>query len=999
MKTTFQKIIVTGLLLSASAAISQTPPPTPQGFITGKAFTGITGTAVANLTNATKFPDSADTEMFLPYFEWNATGDIFTQAGNWADNYGTQIRGYFYPPASGDYVFYLAADDNASLYLSTNSNPANKKLIAQETSYSGVREYLSSANSTVASKDSSQFAATEWPIKDPSLGGAKITLQANQPYYIEALAKDGTGGDHLSAAVMDPNFAIDSSLPIPGQYLSSDRTLGPVSIVTQPQSQSVPERGTATFRVQADGTPPYSYQWRKNGTDITDATNQIYSVASATVGDNDAKFSAFVTGAQGTSTSAEATLTVVPDTNSPALLGAKGSASLTEVALNFSEALAPASATATANYTITNSSGILTVTAASLSPDGRVVTLTTAPQTLGTKYTVWAQNIQDTAAAPNTLPRSKAVFFPTGKLLEMNGMIVFEAESYDRNTDGLWVPDTSRGTPSGGISMVVPNGAGGNEAGTQIEFDVEFANAATYYVWYRASSADGNDDSSWFWLDGARPVERSTGNQASMTGFSGQADFVWRSDAQDAPDPFTVDIPSVGAHVVGVGRREDGAYMDKFIITTNSAYTPTGFGPAETRQGAPPPPTVTLTSPTAGQVSPAGSDIVLSATASGSMGLEITRVGFLANGTAVGEATNSPFTFTWQDVPEGIYAITAVAADEIRGTATSSAVVLEVEKPQSPSSAKIAWVSFHSADGTPSSAAATAGFTNASDVGYTRLLADNGHQVTRVVTSGSPNATLLNAFDLVIISRSVPSGDYQDPPETLGWNSLTAPTMIMGGYVIRNSRLGFTTGGTIPDTAGAVKLTVTDTNHPIFAGVALDSAGTMVNTYADLVYHNNVVQRGISVNTDPVAGDGAVLATVGTIGDPAADGMIIGEWQAGAIMGNTAGDVLGGHRLVFLTGSRENNGLTSEGAGIYDLGPDGAKMFLNAVNYMAGTVPAPERPALSATRTPTGLSITYEGTLESATTLTGPWNNVPNATSPYTVTNPSAGQQFYRAKR
>ncbi len=109
-------------------------------------------------------------------------------------------------------------------------------------------------------------------------------------------------------------------------------------------------------------------------------------------------------------------------------------------------------------------------------------------------------------------------------------------------------------------------------------------------------------------------------------------------------------------------------------------------------------------------------------------------------------------------MPEGIYAITAVAADEIRGTATSSAVVLEVEKPQSPSSAKIAWVSFHSADGTPSSAAATAGFTNASDVGYTRLLADNGHQVTRVVTSGSPNATLLNAFDLVIISRSVPSG-------------------------------------------------------------------------------------------------------------------------------------------------------------------------------------------------------------------------------------------------
>jgi len=502
MKTTFQRIIVTGLLLSASAAISQTPPPTPQGFITGKAFTGITGTAVANLTNAAKFPDSADTEMFLPYFEWNATGDIFTQAGNWADNYGTQIRGYFYPPASGDYVFYLAADDNASLYLSTNSNPANKKLIAQETSYSGVREYLSSANSTVASKDSSQFAATEWPIKDPSLGGAKITLQANQPYYIEALAKDGTGGDHLSAAVMDPNFAIDSSLPIPGQYLSSDRTLGPVSIVTQPQSQSVPERGTATFRVQADGTPPYSYQWRKNGTDITDATNQIYSVASATVSDNDAKFSAFVTGAQGTATSAEATLTVVPDTNAPALLGAKGSASLTEVALNFSEALAPASATATANYTITNSSGILTVTAASLSPDGRVVTLTTAPQTLGTKYTVWAQSIQDTAAAPTRF-QEQGCFLPNRQITRDERMIVFEAESYDRNTDGLWVPDLPgeliRRYFDGGS-----NGAGAMKRHTD-RGRRRVCERGDLLRLVPASSADGNDDSSWFWLDGARP--------------------------------------------------------------------------------------------------------------------------------------------------------------------------------------------------------------------------------------------------------------------------------------------------------------------------------------------------------------------------------------------------------------------------------------------------------------------------------------------------------------
>ena len=136
--------------------------------------------------------------------------------------------------------------------------------------------------------------------------------------------------------------------------------------------------------------------------------------------------------------------------------------------------------------------------------------------------------------------------------------------------------------------MVNPNGAGGSESATQLEYDVDFAQVATYKVWYRASADNGNDDSAWFWLDGARPAERATGNMASMTGFQPQSDFVWRSDAQDPPDPFTVDIATAGPHVVGLARREDGAFFDKFIITTDTAFTPTGFGPPETRPPAAP---------------------------------------------------------------------------------------------------------------------------------------------------------------------------------------------------------------------------------------------------------------------------------------------------------------------------------------------------------------------------------------------------------------------------
>ena len=254
----------------------------------------------------------------------------------------------------------------------------------------------------------------------------------------------------------------------------------------------------------------------------------------------------------------------------------------------------------------------------------------------------------------------------------------------------------------------------------------------------------------------------------------------------------------------------------------------------------------------------------------------------------------------------------------------------------------IAWVSFHPADDSPSTAASAAGFTEAPDIGYTSLLASEGHSVERYVTTGTPDVDFLNTFDLVIIGRSVSSGDYSDAPETAAWNGITAPTMVLGGYLLRSSRLGYTTGTTIPDTAGTVGLTVVDPAHPIFAGISLDAGNTMVNPYASIQSFQGTDQRGISVNADPLVGGGNLLATIGTAGDPAVGGMVIGEYAAGTVLGT--GDTLGGDRLVFLTGSREADNLTSQGAGIYDLEADGTTMFLNAVDYM--TVPEPSTFAL-----------------------------------------------------
>ena len=216
-------LTVAALSVMAAASVARAAAPaTPQGLITGKGFldTG-TGTAVTDLTGNAKFPNNPDVVYYYPYLEWNAdaSGDISVPANNaYGDNYGAQMIGYFYPPVTGDYIFYLAADDGANLYLSTDDTVANKKLIAQESGWSNARNWDTiGGGSTIEAKNSQTFTGTQWATKDPA-GGAKITLTANKAYYIEALVKEGGGGDNLAVAVAAPNGSIDQTLPIPGQY-------------------------------------------------------------------------------------------------------------------------------------------------------------------------------------------------------------------------------------------------------------------------------------------------------------------------------------------------------------------------------------------------------------------------------------------------------------------------------------------------------------------------------------------------------------------------------------------------------------------------------------------------------------------------------------------------------------------------------------------------------------------------------------------------------------
>lgn len=129
---------------------------------------------------------------------------------NVGENYGARVRGYVIPPATGNYTFWIAADDAGELWLSKDVNPANKVKIAGTLSWTSSRQW---------NKFSSQKSGP-------------IALQAAQKYYIEVLHKQGGGGGNLAVQWMLPNGTIES--PIPGTRLAPYTATATISYAASP---------------------------------------------------------------------------------------------------------------------------------------------------------------------------------------------------------------------------------------------------------------------------------------------------------------------------------------------------------------------------------------------------------------------------------------------------------------------------------------------------------------------------------------------------------------------------------------------------------------------------------------------------------------------------------------------------------------------------------------------------------------------------------------------
>ena len=154
------------------------------GFLPGlrrQIYTNLPGSTIADLTSSPNFPGAPDLVDSVPMIE---SQYLPNDAG---ENYGQRLTGWLVPPITGNYVFYLASDDAAQVFLSTDDNPAYKRLMVEELGWNPWRNW------------EGQYAAN--PMMDantqqpfPQRASASIPLTAGSIITWRCCTRRGSGG-------------------------------------------------------------------------------------------------------------------------------------------------------------------------------------------------------------------------------------------------------------------------------------------------------------------------------------------------------------------------------------------------------------------------------------------------------------------------------------------------------------------------------------------------------------------------------------------------------------------------------------------------------------------------------------------------------------------------------------------------------------------------------------------------------------------------------------
>jgi hypothetical protein len=184
------------------------------------------------------------------------------------------------------------------------------------------------ANKTVTAGQTASFSVTATGTAPLSYqwkkNGANITGAMSSSYTTPATTTADSGSTFSVVVTNSAGSATSNNATLTVNAAS----VAP-SITSQPANQTVTTGQTASFSVTATGTAPLSYQWKKNGANISGAMSSSYTTPVTTTADSGSIFSVVVTNSAGTATSNNATLTVNAASVAPSITSQPASQTVT----------------------------------------------------------------------------------------------------------------------------------------------------------------------------------------------------------------------------------------------------------------------------------------------------------------------------------------------------------------------------------------------------------------------------------------------------------------------------------------------------------------------------------------------------------------------------------------------------------------------------------------------------------------------------------------------
>jgi hypothetical protein len=166
---------------------------------------------------------------------------------------------------------------------------------------------------------------------------------------------------------------------------------------------------------------------------------------------------------------------------------------------------------------------------------------------------------------------------------DADDLVCFEAERFhlkvDRGDHAWTLVTAPAGFTGTGAMVALPNNntifpASFTTASPRMDYRVQFLKTGRHYLWIRGYAENGNDDSVHAGLDGME-IKSST----AVT-LNANKKWNWTTKTM-AGAPASFDVATAGLHTVNLWMREDGAIIDRVVLTTNAKYVPKDAGPPE----------------------------------------------------------------------------------------------------------------------------------------------------------------------------------------------------------------------------------------------------------------------------------------------------------------------------------------------------------------------------------------------------------------------------------